>query len=166
MTFASIAYRPIGVVHSEHTIAQQAPIQPVFAHGCIGQADIFPEFAAGLQDLEGFSHLYLIYHMHCAGTAKLLVKPYLQNIEHGIFATRAPNRPNPIGLSIVELLRREGNRLFLKGLDVLDGAPLLDIKPYTEKFDYIQTSRNGWQDEVDDDVMVRGRRIHPHGEAL
>ena len=120
---------------------------------------MFPEFAAGLRDLEGFSHVYLIYHFHQAGPAKLLVKPFLQDVERGIFATRAPCRPNAIGLSVVELVRREGNVLHLGGVDILDGTPLLDIKPYTAKFDRFETSRNGWQDEVDDETARRrGRR--------
>jgi len=88
-----------------------------------------------------------------------VVKPFLQDVERGVFATRAPCRPNPIGLSVVKLVRREGNVLYLDGVDVLDGTPLLDIKPYTAKFDRIETTRNGWQDEVDDQTArLRGRR--------
>ncbi|OPY18063.1 MAG: putative tRNA (adenine(37)-N6)-methyltransferase [Syntrophus sp. PtaB.Bin075] len=145
-----IIYRPIGVIHSEHVVAEQTPIQPAYARGCRGQAEIFPEFAEGLRDLEGFSHLYLIYHLHRAEPSQMLVKPFLQNAIRGIFATRAPCRPNAIGLSILELLHREGNVLYLDGMDILDGTPLLDIKPYTAKFDFVKTTRNGWQDEVDE----------------
>jgi tRNA-Thr(GGU) m(6)t(6)A37 methyltransferase TsaA len=147
-----VSYRPIGVIHSDHVTAENTPIQPVYAKGCKGRAEVFPEFAEGLADLDGFSHIYLIYHLHLAGPAKLTVKPFLQDAAHGVFATRAPCRPNPIGLSIVELVRREGNVIYLDGLDVLDGTPLLDIKPYTAKFDRLDTTRNGWQDEVDDAV--------------
>jgi tRNA-Thr(GGU) m(6)t(6)A37 methyltransferase TsaA len=154
-----IKYRPIGVIRSEHTAAEQTPIQPVYAKGCTGRAEIFPEFAEGLQDLEGFSHVYLIYHLHRRGSVELLVKPFLQDIERGVFATRAPCRPNPIGLSIVELVRREGNILHLDGVDVLDGAPLLDVKPYVARFDHVETTRNGWQDDVNEETArVRGRR--------
>jgi len=153
-------YRPIGVIRSEHTVAEQTPVQPVYARGCEGRAEIFPEFAEGLSDLEGFSHLYLIYHFHRAGPAKLRVKPFLQDVERGVFATRAPLRPNPIGLSVVELLGREGNLLRLRGVDILDGTPLLDIKPYTAKFDLHDASRNGWQDEVDE---ASARRLGQRG---
>ncbi|MBW2108953.1 MAG: tRNA (N6-threonylcarbamoyladenosine(37)-N6)-methyltransferase TrmO [Deltaproteobacteria bacterium] len=154
-----IVYHPIGIIHSEHVVAEHTPIQPIFARGCKGRAEIYPQFAEGLQDLEGFSHLYLVYHFDRAGPAKLLVKPFLQDVVHGVFATRAPYRPNPIGLSIVELVRREENVLFLDGVDILDGTPLLDIKPYTARFDRIDTTRNGWQDEVDEEAaQKRGRR--------
>ncbi len=159
MNESVIIYRPIGVIHSEHSISQKTPIQPIYAKGCQGRAEIFPEFAEGLRDLDGFSHIYLLYHFHRTESAQLLVKPFLQDVEHGIFATRAPYRPNAIGLSVVELIRREDNVLYLEGMDILDGTPLLDIKPYTAKFDRFETSRNGWQDEVDEEAARdRGRR--------
>jgi len=151
----SIAYAPIGVIHSAHTEPEKTPIQPVYSEGCEGRAEVFPEFAAGLRDVEGFSHIYLVYHMHKTGPARLTVKPFLQDVERGVFATRAPCRPNPIGLSVVKLLRREGYILYLDAVDVLDGTPLLDIKPYTARFDCIQTTRNGWQDEVDEQTAWR-----------
>lgn len=155
-----ISYEPIGVIHSEHTRPEQAPIQPVYSEGCQGHADVLPQFTAGLEDLEGFSHIYLVYHMHKADCPRLLVKPFLQDVERGIFSTRAPCRPNPIGLSIVRLVRREANVLYLDGVDVLDGTPLLDIKPYTARFDHVETTRNGWQDEVDEETARRrGRRL-------
>jgi tRNA (adenine37-N6)-methyltransferase len=155
----NIVYRPIGVIHSEHTIAEKTPIQPIYAQGCQGWVEVWPEFAEGLRDLEGFSHLYLIYHFHCAELPKLLVKPFLQDALRGVFATRMPCRPNAIGLSIVQLVRHEGNILYLEDVDILDGTPLLDIKPYTARFDFIKTSRNGWQDEVDEETaMQRGTR--------
>lgn len=158
---ARIVYTPIGVIRSGHRVAEETPIQPVYAEGCTGIAEIFPEFLAGLQDLEGFSHIYLVYHFHQVGAARLIVKPFLQDAERGVFSTRAPCRPNPIGLSIVELVRREGNVLHLNGVDILDGTPLLDIKPYTARFDHIETKRNGWQDEVDEETARRrGRRDH------
>jgi tRNA-Thr(GGU) m(6)t(6)A37 methyltransferase TsaA len=155
----AVNFRPIGVLRSEHRVAAQTPIQPVYAKGCRGRAEVFLEFAEGLTDLGGFSHIYIIYHFHQAPVPTLKVKPFLQNVERGVFATRAPARPNPIGLSIVELVRREGNVLYLDGLDVLDGTPLLDIKPYTARFDRIETTRNGWQDEVNEETARRfGRR--------
>jgi tRNA-Thr(GGU) m(6)t(6)A37 methyltransferase TsaA len=159
MTESAVTFHPIGVIHSEHFIPQATPIQPAYAKDCEGYAEIFPEFAEGLRDLEGFSHIYLMYHFHKSESAKLIVKPFLQDIEHGVFATRSPHRPNAIGLSVVELLRREGNMLYLSGVDILDGTPLLDIKPYTVKFDLIKTTRNGWQDEVNEATARRvGRR--------
>jgi len=163
MNEAAITYRPIGVIRSEHVRAEETPIQPAYAAGCMGRAEVFREYAEGLRDIEGFSHLYLVYHLHKAGPApsKLLVKPFLQDVERGVFATRAPCRPNAIGLSIVELVRREGNVLHLLNVDILDGTPLLDIKPYTARFDCIKTARNGWQDDLDDETARRlGRRGH------
>ena len=142
-------YSPIGVIRSEHVETDKTPIQPVYAKECKGRAEILPEFVEGLRDLEGFSHLYLIYHFHRAPPAKLKVKPFLQDIERGLFATRAPCRPNPIGLSVVRLVKIEGTTLHLEDVDILDGTPLLDIKPYTTKFDCIVTTRNGWQDTID-----------------
>ena len=154
-----VSYRPIGVIHSGHTRPEETPIQPVYAEGCEGKAEVFPEFAPGLRDLEGFSHIYLLYHMHKVEGARLTVQPFLQDVERGVFATRAPCRPNPIGLSIVKLVRREGNILYLDGVDVLDGTPLLDIKPYTARFDRRENTRNGWQDEVDErTAWQRGTR--------
>lgn len=155
----SVVYRPIGVIRSEHTKPEKTPIQPVYSEGCQGRAEVFPEFAAGLRDLEGFSHIYLVYHMHKANQPRLAVKPFLQDVERGVFATRAPCRPNPIGLSIVRMVRREGNILHLDGVDALDCAPLLDIKPYIARFDRIEATRNGWQDEVDEEIArLRGKR--------
>lgn len=155
MNPASVTFHPIGVIRSEHTSADATPIQPIYAADCIGRAEIYPEYADGLADLEGFSHLYLIYHLDRAEPARLRVKPYLQDVEHGIFATRAPCRPNPIGLSLVRLVRREGNLLHLAGVDVLDGTPLLDIKPYAPRYDRVANPRGGWTDEVDDKTAHR-----------
>lgn len=150
-----IEYRSIGVIRSAHVRPEQTPIQPVYAEGCEGRAEVDPEFAAGLRDLEGFSHVYLIYHFHRMGRPQLIVKPFLQDEERGVFATRAPCRPNAIGLSVVRLVRREGNVLHLDNVDILDGTPLLDIKPYTAKFDHVATTRNGWQDDVDEATAHR-----------
>ncbi len=155
MNETTIGYRPIGVIYSQHCVAEETPIQPVYAAGCPGRVEVFPEFAEGLRDLEGFSHIYLLYHFHCVEEAQLLVKPYLQDAERGVFATRAPCRPNAIGLSVVELVRREATVLHLEGVDILDGTPLLDIKPYTAKFDFLQTTRNGWLDSVDEATAHR-----------
>ncbi len=159
MRIEKIVYSPIGIVRSSHQEAEATPIQPVFAGECTGEIEVFPEFAAGLRDLEGFSHIYVLYHFHRAGQMRLLTKPFLQDVDRGIFATRAPCRPNPIGLSILTLLRVEGRILYVSGVDILDGTPVLDVKPYTARFDCISTSRNGWQDDVDDATAEhRGKR--------
>ena len=105
---ASLIYRPIGIIYSPHTALEQTPIQPVYAQGCLGRVEVLPDYAEGLKDLEGFSHIILIYHCHLAGPAQLTVQPFLQDVERGVFSTRAPCRPNTIGLSIVKLVRREG----------------------------------------------------------
>jgi len=159
MTRARVIFRPIGVIRTGHKSPEKTPIQPVYAAGCCGRVHVLPQYAAGLRDIEGFSHIYLLYVFHKAKGVRLTVKPFMQDVEHGVFATRAPARPNPVGISIVRLIRRQGNTLHVDGVDVLDGTPLLDVKPYTAKFDVIKGTRNGWQDEVSDEVaMVRGRR--------
>jgi len=152
---AKVTYRPIGVIRTDHDAAEKTPIQPVYATGCTGRVEVFPEFAEGLRDLDGFSHVYLIYHFHRVGPPKLIVKPFMEDVERGVFATRAPCRPNAIGMSVVRLMGRVGNDLVVEGADMLDGTPLLDIKPYTARFDRIDTTRNGWQDGVDEDVARR-----------
>ena len=155
----TVQYSLIGIIHSEHIAADKTPIQPVYAKGCKGRAEILPEFAKGMRDLEKFSHIYLIYHFHRSSYVKLTVKPFLQDIERGLFSTRAPCRPNPIGLSIVRLVKIEGTTLYLEDMDILDGTPLIDIKPYTARFDCIATTRNGWQDAVDETTArKRGAR--------
>jgi tRNA (adenine37-N6)-methyltransferase len=167
MTNSMIAFKPIGVIHSEHVDPEKTPIQPIYAIGCKGRVEIFPEYEKGLRDLEDFSHIYLVYHLHQSGPQKLIVKPFLQDVERGVFATRKECRPNPIGLSIVELVSRQGNVLHINNVDILDGTPLLDIKPYTRRFDHTETSRNGWQDSVDEETAKRrGRRGYSgHQEA-
>ncbi len=166
MHASPVLFRPIGVIHSDHVSANQTPIQPVYAGDCTGRAEIFAEFADGLADIEGFSHIYLVTWLHQAGPPRLRVTPFLQDAEHGIFATRAPCRPNPIGLSLVRLIRREGPVLHLAGVDMLDGTPLLDLKPYSPRYDSVDAPRGGWTDEVDDaTARRRGRRDHP-GSAL
>ena len=154
-----IACKPIGIIHSEHTIAEKTPIQPVYAKGCKGQVEVFSEYAAGLRDLEDFSHIYLIYQFHQSPQVQLIVKPFLQDVERGVFATRAPCRPNAIGLSVVALIKIENNILCIDGVDILDGTPLLDIKPYTAKFDLYDVQKSGWQDKVGElTAQRRGKR--------
>jgi tRNA-Thr(GGU) m(6)t(6)A37 methyltransferase TsaA len=157
-----VTYQPIGVIHSPHRDAIKTPVQPVFAQGIEGTAEVFPEYAEGLSNIDGFSHVYLIYHFHEAAPAKLLVKPFLDDTPRGVFATRAPTRPNPIGFSVVRLVRREGPILHLEDVDVLDGTPLLDIKPYVARFDRRDDVRSGWQEDVDEKTaQIRGLREYP-----
>jgi tRNA-Thr(GGU) m(6)t(6)A37 methyltransferase TsaA len=121
----------------------RTPIQP-YKSKKIGQVEVFEKFAPGLQDILGFSHIILIYKFHKSRGYKLLVKPFLDNQHRGVFSTRYPRRPNQIGISVVQLLRQEDNVLFVKGIDVFDGTPLLDIKPYVPHFDAAQKVRLGW----------------------
>jgi tRNA (adenine37-N6)-methyltransferase len=151
-----VCYRPIGVVHSPFTDIEGMPIQPGGRAAAPGTVEIFPEFAAGLHDLEGFSHLILLVHLHQAGAPRLAVTPFLDSEPHGIFATRAPSRPNPIGLSVVELVRRDGPLLHIANLDFLDGTPVLDIKPYVPDFDSVPSARTGWLDGASD--QMAGKR--------
>jgi tRNA-Thr(GGU) m(6)t(6)A37 methyltransferase TsaA len=120
------------------------PIQPTAAVGIRGTVEVFPEFVDGLKDLDGFSHLILLYHFHRAGKARLTVTPFLDTDPRGLFATRAPSRPNPIGLSVVRLFSVEGNTLCIENVDIVDGTPLLDIKPYVPKSDHDEEVRIGW----------------------
>ena len=155
----TIVCHPIGVIRSGHTAADRTPIQPHHARDCPGRAEIFSEFVDGLADIEGFSHVYLLCWLHRADPPRLRVQPYLQDVEHGIFATRAPCRPNPIGLSLVRLVRRNGNVLHLAGVDVLDGTPLLDLKPYAPCYDTVENPRGGWTEQIDEATARRhGRR--------
>ena len=138
-----ITLTSIGVIHSPFTDSSQAPIQSSRSTA-VGSVEVFPQFVAGLRDLEEFSHIFLLYLIDCPQGYKLQVKPFLDDQEHGVFATRYPCRPNPIGLSIVHLLRVEGNHLDIEGVDMLDGSPLLDIKPYIPEFDIRKNVQTGW----------------------
>lgn len=144
--------QPIGIVRSPFKDIEDMPIQPTGDAAATGTVEILPEFAPGLADLDGFSHIILIYHFHRVRSVELIVTPFLDDRSHGIFATRAPTRPNPIGLSIVDLVRREGNTLHVTNLDIVDGTPLLDIKPYVPQFDAAQVTRLGWLEQTEDDV--------------
>ncbi len=139
-----IIFTPIGTVRSPFKEPKGTPAQPPAAQEATAIVELLPEYQAGLQDLEGFSHLILIYHFHLAKKFSLKVKPFLDDQERGVFATRAPARPNPIGISIVRLERIEGSRLYLREVDLVDGTPLLDIKPYVPKFDCRPEAKSGW----------------------
>jgi len=135
------------------------PIQPCGADRVTGTIEIHAEFVAGLADLEGFSHVWLIYHLHQNQRPCLRVKPFLDDAEHGIFATRSPSRPNPVGLSLVTLVAVNGNRLMVENIDVLDGTPLLDIKPFVPAFDSVSDPRIGWYEgKLEKAVTTRSDR--------
>lgn len=141
--------RPIGVIRSPFQEKEQTPIQPSRSQAK-GRVEVYPEYAAGLEDIEGFSHIILLYVFHQSAGFALRVKPFLDDRQHGLFATRYPKRPNPIGISVVRLARREGNILEIEGVDVLDGTPLLDIKPYVSEFDIRAPTRSGWLEKKGD----------------
>lgn len=148
----AIEYRPIGVIHSSFQDLADMPIQPTRESSRPGIVEVYPEFTSGLQDLAGFSHLYLIYHLHKSARVELKVTPFLDDRPRGVFATRAPNRPNPIGLSLVKLERIEGSTLHVSNLDVLDGTPLLDLKPYLPPFEDAEEIRLGWLEGLQERV--------------
>jgi tRNA-Thr(GGU) m(6)t(6)A37 methyltransferase TsaA len=135
--------QPIGIIHSPFTEKGQTPIQPTRSQA-IGSVEVYPEYVAGLQGLDGFSHIILLYVFHQSDGYSLHIKPFLDHQEHGLFATRYPYRPNPIGLSIVRLKIVQDNFLTVEGIDVLDGTPLLDIKPFVPDFDVRENTRTGW----------------------
>jgi len=139
-----IKFKPIGIIHSPFKEREGMPIQPSAAEGIEGKVEIFPEYAEGLKDINNFSHIFLIYYLHLSRKYSLKVKPYMDDKERGVFATRAPSRPNPIGISVVELLKVDGNVLHIKNVDIVDGTPLLDIKPYVPEFDVHDVKKIGW----------------------
>jgi len=150
-----IVYRPIGILHTPFRDLAGMPIQPTGEASAPGTAEIFPSFADGLKDLEGFSHIILLYHLHQVKRTDLRVVPFLGMEVRGVFATRAPTRPNPIGLSVVRLQAIEDNVLHLANVDILDGTPLLDIKPYVPAFDRPKRARAGWLEVVQREVRTR-----------
>jgi len=139
-----IIYKPIGTIHSPFKTVEGVPIQPSGAESIRGTIEIFLEYKEGLQDLEGFSHIILIYHFHRAQEPKLTVTPFMDSTPHGVFSTRAATRPNPVGFSVVRLLHIEGCALIIENVDILDGTPLLDLKPYVPEFDHYAVNRTGW----------------------
>jgi len=140
----TISYTPIGFIRTPFEQPKGMPIQAAYAPDAEGIIELEPAYAAGLKDLDGFSHITLLYHFHRSPGHALQVKPFLDSEERGIFAVRAPRRPNPIGLSVVRLERIEGSRLFVRGVDMLNGTPLLDIKPFVPAFDTRDVERVGW----------------------
>ena len=139
-----IKYKPIGVIHSPFKEPKGTPIQPSGAEGVEGRVEVLPEYAEGLKDVEGFSHIILIYHFHLSKKSSLKAKPYMDSQMHGVFAMRVSSRPNPIGISMVRLVSVEDNILHIQDVDIVDGTPLLDIKPYVPEFDIREVEKIGW----------------------
>ena len=138
-----IELKQIGIIHSPFKTKEETPIQP-FKSESIGRVEVFKDFEEGLEGIEQFSHVILVYYFHKIKDEQLKVKPYLQNKIHGVYATRHPHRPNHLGISVVDLVKREKNVLIVKHIDMLDGSPLIDIKPYVSAFDKRENVRNGW----------------------
>ena len=150
-----IVYSAIGVVHSAFHDIEQVPIQPAGALGIRGTIEIDSPCAPGLKDLDGFSHILVLYHFHLAGLPRLVVTPFLDHRPHGIFATRAPTRPNPIGLSVLRLICIRSTILEVENLDIVDGTPVLDIKPYAPQFDHHEVERIGWLAATEEDISSK-----------
>ncbi len=147
-----LAITPIGEIHTPFTEIKGMPIQPAGARGIRGTVHVYEDYVQGLEDLDGFSHILLLYYFHRVHDYRLTVTPFLDEEQHGVFATRAPKRPNPIGLSVVRLRAVDGDRLHLENVDMLDGSPLLDIKPYVPDFDQYTHVRTGWLEKSRDNV--------------
>lgn len=140
-----VELHPIGIIRTPFNERQDMPIQPKGAEGVKGIIELDPPFEEGLKDLDGFSHIILIYQFHLSDSFSMTVTPFMDSSERGLFSTRAPNRPNPIGLSIVRLISVQKHRLEVEGIDVVDQTPLLDIKPYIPSFDRPEGEvREGW----------------------
>ncbi len=144
--------KKIGTIHTPFTTLEDMPIQPKGAKKIIGTIEVNSEFIEGLADLDGFSHIYLLYEFHMAKKTALKVTPFMDTSKRGVFATRSPLRPNHIGLSLVRLKKIEGNIITVQGIDVLDGTPLLDLKPYIAAFDEVRESSSGWMQSSEEDV--------------
>ena len=152
----TIHFTPIGILHTPFDGLEEMPIQPTGKSSAPGKAEIFPEYQGALDDLNRFSHVILIYYLHRTEGWKPKVTPFLDTIERGLFSTRAPSRPNPIGLSIVRLERIQSGVMYLANVDILDGTPLLDIKPYVPAFDQPQGPiKIGWLTDTAMDVQSR-----------
>jgi tRNA (adenine37-N6)-methyltransferase len=148
-------FKPIGIIRSPFKDVEGMPIQSAGAQRARGEVELFPEYVEGLKDLDGFSHIILLYHFHLAKGPQLTVTPFLDSVPRGVFATRAPLRPNAIGLSVVRLVSVRGAILDIENVDIADGAPLLDIKPYVPEFDYHPAERIGWLQEAMGKVRER-----------
>jgi tRNA (adenine37-N6)-methyltransferase len=140
----SIRFKSIGTIHTPYKLKEGMPIQSSGAKGVKGTIELKKKFIKGIKDLDGFSHIYLIYHFHKSKGFELQVIPFLDNKPHGVFSTRVPKRPNSIGISVVKLLSIKENILEIENVDMIDGTPLLDIKPYISEFDIHEIEKSGW----------------------
>ncbi len=143
-----IEFQPIGIIHSPFVNLKDIPVQPIKAQGVKARVEVFEEYQAGLKDLEGFSHIILLSYLHRSKGFSLEVIPFWDSQPRGLFATRSPKRPNPIALSIVRLLKIDKGILYIENVDLLDGTPVLDIKPYIPKIDAIPNARAGWFEKI------------------
>jgi tRNA-Thr(GGU) m(6)t(6)A37 methyltransferase TsaA len=158
---APFTFTPIGVIHTPFREAAGTPIQPVCAGGARGSVEVYSSYTDGLRDLDGFERIWLIYRFDRAGATRLRVVPFRDTAERGVFATRAPCRPNGIGMSCVRLLSVDGSVLTVDGVDMLDGTPLLDIKPYVPEFDAFPDSLAGWVGASASTQTHADNRFHP-----
>jgi tRNA-Thr(GGU) m(6)t(6)A37 methyltransferase TsaA len=158
----SFSIEPIGVIHTPFKKPKGTLTQPGRSDGARGKVEVYPEYNRGLTDLERFSHITLLYYFHLSKGFELMVTPYLDDQERGLFATRAPRRPNPIGISVVKLDKIDENVLHIINVDIIDGTPLLDIKPYVRDFDSAEDFRIGWlEDRISaSDINVADDRFH------
>ena len=147
-----IEYRPVGVARTRYTSLDGMPLQSVAAAEEPGRIEIEPDLVDGLRDLDGFSHIVVVSHLHRGDPGGLVVVPFLDDTARGVFATRSPRHPNPIGLTVVRLVSVDGSTLHVLGLDLLDGTPVLDVKPYVPAFDRVDAERAGWLEERARDV--------------
>ena len=146
-----IEFKPIGIIKTPHKEPKGTPIQPPAAKGYKGEVHVYKEYKEGLKDLEGFSYIYLIYYFHLIEKTRLRCVPFLDDEERGIFAVRGPARPNPIGFSVVKINEIQANIIYIEDIDVVDGTPLLDIKPYVPQYDTRSEAKIGWlEDKIED----------------
>ncbi|MBU8871722.1 MAG: tRNA (N6-threonylcarbamoyladenosine(37)-N6)-methyltransferase TrmO [Gemmatimonadales bacterium] len=148
-------YRPIGTIHSPFQEREGMPIQPASAKGAKGRVEVLEEFRAGLCDLEGFSHIIVLYDFHRSEGFDLEVVPFMDSQTRGVFSTRAPRRPNSIGISVLRLLGIQDGTLEVENIDILNGTPLLDIKPFVPKFDGVSNVKTGWLESSSNDLSDR-----------
>ncbi|MGB2876739.1 MAG: tRNA (N6-threonylcarbamoyladenosine(37)-N6)-methyltransferase TrmO [Dehalococcoidales bacterium] len=151
----------IGIIRSPFKEPTGTPIQASVAQDAEGIIEVYPQFVQGLKDLDGFDRIWLLYWFHQAAPAKMIVTPFMDDKPRGLFATRAPCRPNPIGISPVRLLKIEASCLHIADIDVLDGTPLLDIKPYAPKFDHFAVGRVGWMEGAEHNRRLADNRFSP-----
>jgi len=156
----ALLLNPIGVIHTPFNEPTGTPIQSGFAGRAAGRVEVFEPYVAGLTDLEGFERIWLLYWLDRAAPWRPSVVPYMDHRPRGLFATRAPSRPNPIGMSCVRLVSVVGDTLHVADVDMLDGTPLLDIKPYAPRFDCYEVGRSGWLDRVSGRDTSADDRFH------